>query len=416
MIGAIIGDAAGVFAAESKENIKDLGKALEGSHITGNTVVSLAAAKGLKHGFGNTRKTGVKVGKYFKELVEKYPDMGYEDKFTDWVSDYKGELPPAPYNTVTPDAAVRASSAAWVYNSLEYVNYYTGIVTHVTHKSSEASKAAVAVTSAIFLSRQGIDKKDIKAYLEHHCGIKLAGALDSTGPEQDKQGGDGADESGYAPIAAAVNAFLAATDFTDAIDRAVAAGLSTKDPEKELPAIAMAAGAIAESYYPVPSDLKEKALALLDDDLKAVLDSYETFLKKIRKDREKKFDLLFDCRPFFDKRGKTEWYAPKPVGDEKPFPYPKYGSEVQYLEEIALDKDFADYGYEDTLKHFGIEISAQSIDEHIDIANAYVLRSMLTAIIRHERFVDGTIAEAIRTGTISRILAQLAVKIRPGMF
>jgi ADP-ribosylglycohydrolase len=60
---------------------------------------------------------------------------------------------------------------------------------------------------------------------------------------------------------------LESTSFEDAIRTAVSVGGDSDT-------LAAITGAIAESYYGVPEDIKEKALAYLDNELRSIYDEW----------------------------------------------------------------------------------------------------------------------------------------------
>ena len=62
----------------------------------------------------------------------------------------------------------------------------------------------------------------------------------------------------------AIECFLEAESFESTIRKAVEIGGDTDTT-------AAIAGSIAEAYYPIPQDIKEKALKYLDNDMKAIV-------------------------------------------------------------------------------------------------------------------------------------------------
>ncbi|MCR5625527.1 MAG: ADP-ribosylglycohydrolase family protein [Lachnospiraceae bacterium] len=400
MFGAILGDVIGSAYEKNNVSTTDFPLFTPQSTYTCDTVMSLAVAKGLIEGYGNPRKTRAAVIEALKEYGKKYPGVEYERNFAAWLT----AANPRPYINSGCDAAVRASSCAWVYNSLKYVEHYAEITAKITHSNPEAIKAAKALCSAIFLARQAVSKEYIIDYITDVYYYDLTKTVDEL-RKNNKFSKEAADT---APLAFA--AFLEGNSYEEVIRLAVSMGGDSD-------AISCMAGSIAEAYYPIPDEIKEQGLAKLDDNLKNTLKSYNDTIETLRTKRMEKFKRLLELKPFFDKRAKTEWYAPKPVDNITPFPYPKYGDEVMLLEEIIQDMDFGDFNYEDTLQRYEYE-NAELKDYGMgaNAASPYLLKAMLTDIVRKERFVDGNIADAVRYGVISTILSNLQKKLKRNMF
>jgi ADP-ribosylglycohydrolase len=68
----------------------------------------------------------------------------------------------------------------------------------------------------------------------------------------------------------AIECFLESASFEDAVRIAISLGGDSDT-------IGAITGAIAEAYYGVPEDIKEKALAYLDAELRSIYDEWEAF-------------------------------------------------------------------------------------------------------------------------------------------
>jgi ADP-ribosylglycohydrolase len=68
----------------------------------------------------------------------------------------------------------------------------------------------------------------------------------------------------------AIKCFLESTSFEDAIRTAISLGGDSDT-------IGAITGAIAEAYYGVPDNIKEKALSYLDEKLRTIYDEWEGF-------------------------------------------------------------------------------------------------------------------------------------------
>ena len=96
------------------------------------------------------------ITKIQKELVKQmlkfgreYPYSGYGLKFKQWLR----EESPKPYNSFGNGSAMRVSSVAWIYDSLDDVNKYAEITASVSHNHPEGIKGACAIASAIYLAK-----------------------------------------------------------------------------------------------------------------------------------------------------------------------------------------------------------------------------------------------------------------------
>lgn len=400
MLGAILGDIIGTPYEKNNTSSKKFTLFLTPSRFSGGTVMSLAVAEGLIKGYGSTRKTRISIAKSMKELYKAYPRFKYGENMSNWLESET----PKPFNFSGNEAAIRSSACAWVYNSLKYVEFYAEITAKMTHNNSEAVKATKALCASIFLARQGVDKEYIKSYIEdvyYYDLSKSSEILRATNPKTK--------EAKYTFPLAFVS-FYEGNSYEEVIRIAVSLGGDSAG-------IATMAGSIAEAYYTIPEEISKNVDTILDDRLKTILKDYRDNLDKIRQKRKQKFDKLMESKAFFDKKSKTEWFAPKPIDNQKPFPYPRYGEEVNFMESLCQDMDFGDFSYEDTLYRYGLENA--ELDVYLKKAKdapPYMLKAMLTDIVRQERFVDGNIADAIRFGVISEILESLEKSITYRMF
>lgn len=116
-------------------------------------------------------------------------------------------------------------------------------------------------------------------------------------------------------------------------------------------------------------------------------------------------DELLQFLPVFGSRGFAhidKWNGLS-KDDFTIFPYPNYNEDVNKFIDIAIQERWTDheYGYKNVL---------EMIEDESFIQNASLSEvvSMITYIIRGERFVDGHIGEMIRTGKLPSILNRLS--------
>lgn len=134
-------------------------------------------------------------------------------------------------------------------------------VTRVSHDHPEGLKGAEAVAVAIYLARTGATIPEIREHINKYY-YKLDFTLDEI-----------RDSYGFYEICQkstpqAIEAFLESTSYEDAIRNAISIGGDSDT-------IAAMAGGIAEAYYGIPADIREKAMTYLDRRLANVLTNFE---------------------------------------------------------------------------------------------------------------------------------------------
>lgn len=259
MLGAIIGDIVGSPYEFDDYNIKttDFPLFSKKSEITDDTIMTLAVAQGLMNGKKDPQKTYDEITKCMQKLGNEYPYMNYGYNFQSWLCSDN----PKPYNSYGNGSAMRVSSVAWFFDNLDDVEKFAEISALPTHNHSEGIKGAQAVASAIFLARSCKTKSEIKNYIVKKYNYDLSKTCDEIRPNYHHV------ESCQETVPQAITAFLEGGSFEKVIRLAVSLG----GDSDTLTAIA---GSIAEAYYSIPEDIKERALKFLDDDL---LEIYNKF-------------------------------------------------------------------------------------------------------------------------------------------
>jgi type I restriction enzyme M protein len=187
--------------------------------------------------------------KYMREIGRKYPHCGYGNRFSGWVF---GENP-EPYGSYGNGAAMRVSPAGFAAESFDDAERLAEAVTEVTHNHEEGIKGAKATAVAIYMARQGALKREIRKEIVrsfYPLNFRIDDIRDSYR----------FNESCQETVPQAIECFLESESFEDAIRVAVSLGGDSDT-------IAAITGAIAEAYYGVPDDIKEKALGYLDEEL-----------------------------------------------------------------------------------------------------------------------------------------------------
>ncbi len=256
MLGAIIGDIAG--SRFEWHNIKSKNFALftAESRTTDDSIMTLAIAQALADCSADPSKAEEAAVRRMQEFGRAWPKAGYGVRFFNWIfSDA-----PRPYNSYGNGAAMRVSPCAWAAGSLEKALELARCVTAVTHDHPEGMKGAEATAAAIWLARQGAGKKDIRAHIEAHY-YPLDFTLDSIRTAYRF------DMSCQGSVPQALEAFLEAEDFEDAVRNAISIGGDSDT-------IAAIAGSIAEAAFGIPGEIKLQAMERLEPRQICVLENF----------------------------------------------------------------------------------------------------------------------------------------------
>ena len=259
MLGAIIGDIAGSLYEFESPKTKDIELFAEGSRPTDDSIMTIAVGCACAEAnLDDEKDFKSDVIWYMRRIGRQYPRAGYGGMFYRWLI---SDVMPA-YNSFGNGSAMRVSPVAWVANSLEQAETLAKWSAEVTHNHPEGIKGAQAVAAAIYLARTGKSKAEIKDYIEKHY-YKLDFTLDEIRPTYQF------DVTCQGSVPQAIQCFLEATDFEDAIRNAVSLG---GDGDTQ----AAMAGAIAEAFYEIPEDIKQKGLEYIKG---AARGYYSTYIK-----------------------------------------------------------------------------------------------------------------------------------------
>lgn len=257
ILGAIIGDIFGSRFEWHNHRSKDFDLMPSDCFFTDDSIMSLAVCDALmrcKPDFSNLSEQAVTS---MQTIGRPYPYSGYGGRFLDWMySDH-----PRPYNSFGNGAAMRVSGCGYVANSLEEAKALSRAVTEVTHNHPEGLKGAEATAVAVCLARTGKTKDEIRKYITENyypIDFTLVEIRDTYRFNETCQD----------TVPQAMEAFFESTDFEDAIRNAISVGGDSDT-------LAAITGSIAEAYYGVPEDIRNKAEEFLDDRLSGILKEFE---------------------------------------------------------------------------------------------------------------------------------------------
>ena len=274
MLGAIIGDICG--SVYEFDNCKDFDRIelfADGCSFTDDTVMTIAVAQALMDADNNvsgrfdTKEElfGALLPKSMRYYGEVFPYAGYGGRFATWLQIWD----PKPYNSYGNGSAMRVSSVGWAFNTLEETLRFAEISAAVTHNHPEGIKGAKAVAGAVFLARNGADKKAVRDIVEG-LGYDLDFTIDEIRPSYRH------DESCQNSVPQGIKCFLESTDFEQCIRLTLSLG-------GDCDTTAAMSGAIAEAFYGVPDWMKEEALKRLPEPMYSVYMRFDRWINGINR-------------------------------------------------------------------------------------------------------------------------------------
>ena len=265
MYGAILGDIVGSPYEFDPINRTDFKLITEDSIFTDDSVMTIAVAEVLLGAGKDPDERTVKQGliKSMKKWGSRYPMAGYGGRFYEWLFTNNT----MPYGSYGNGSAMRVSSAGWLYDTMEITRRVARWTAEVTHNHPEGIKGAEATAAAIFMSRTGKNKKQIKEYIQAVFGYDLERTCDTIRPVYTF------DETCQGTVPEAIVAFLDSKDYEDAIRLSVSLG---GDADTQ----ACITGGIAEAFYGMPPELWEECRRQLPRDMRTVLDHFDDALRR----------------------------------------------------------------------------------------------------------------------------------------
>ena len=260
MYGAILGDIIGSpYEFDRGHKTKDFPLFVDESEFTDDTVMTIAVADAfmsLPDGFTDEQAHEELIRK-MQYYGRKYWKAGYGQRFFKWLISKDH----APYNSYGNGSAMRVSSVAWLFDSLDDVRRCARLSAEVTHNHPEGIKGAEATASAIYLARTGNSKDEIKVYIMDQFGYDLSRTCDEIRPNYRHV------ESCQETVPEAITAFFEGVSFEDTIRTAVSLG-------GDCDTLAAIAGSVAEGLYGISNAMKRECHKRLPGDLAEVLDAF----------------------------------------------------------------------------------------------------------------------------------------------
>lgn len=248
MLGAIIGDIIGSRFEYGGRNMPNFILFTPECEYTDDTICTVAIADAVIN--------GADYGETLAKWCKKYPFPlgGYGSKLTAWLASPKKKA----YDSWGNGSAMRVSAIGWAFDSELKTIKEASKSAKPTHSHPEGIKGAVCVADLIFLLRtKRIAKEDVADLVKERFDYDMPVLSDVKGMH----------DSCMETVPQAIECFLEAESFESTIRNAVEIGGDTDTT-------AAIAGSIAEAYYPIPQEIKEKALKYLDNDMKAIVTEF----------------------------------------------------------------------------------------------------------------------------------------------
>lgn len=258
MIGAIIGDIVGSQWEMNMSTPVGFPLFTDKSRFTDDSVLTCATAFALLNPSLNSYK--FRFAKQYKRWGLNYPDRGYGSKFKAWVQEKKYPV----MNSYADGCMMRCSPIAMFYEDRETALERALQSIAYTHNSPESARGVQSIVDAIWMSRKGFTKDEIKSHVQEQYGHMLNLTLMELRAKASR------DIRCNIVAPQALTCFMESKDFESAIRNAVFIGGDTDTN-------AAIAGALAESFYgfdEIPAELIEKACEMLTPEMNGVVDDF----------------------------------------------------------------------------------------------------------------------------------------------
>lgn len=262
MIGAIIGDIIGSRFESENIKTKDFDLFTDKNTFTDDTVMTLAVAQALMNCGHDMTRLPDEAAKCMREFGRRYPNRGYGSRFLQWLQSEN----PQPYDSFGNGAAMRVSPCGDAAQSLQEAVLLSEAVTKVTHNHEEGLKGAECTAVAVYLSRSGMSKDEMRTYLSENY-YPLDFTLDEIRDTFEF------DVSCQGTVPQSLVAFFEAESFEDAIRNAVSIGGDSDT-------LADITGGIAGNYFNIPERMHERAFSYLPAEFIEIIDKFQAYLQE----------------------------------------------------------------------------------------------------------------------------------------
>ena len=257
MLGALIGDIAGSIYEWKNIKTKNFPLFRYDSRMTDESVMTAAIANAILLTGDLTDLEGFKtnVTSELRRMGERYLGLAYDPRFELWLLSNQ----PEPYDSVGTGAAMRVSPVAWAAETMEQCRALAIASAEVTHTNPAAVAGASCVAGAVFLARSGADKDAIREHVTRYYPLDFT--LDGIRKDY------AFDVSCAGSVPQAMEAFLEAEDFEDAIRNAISIGGDSDT-------IASMTGAVAAAFFGIPKEIRDVVMPYITGDVRIIFDRF----------------------------------------------------------------------------------------------------------------------------------------------
>lgn len=253
MLGAIIGDLAGsVYEYEQTQNchsVKMKNIIEENAFFSDDTILTIAIADAIltKKDYGNNLKKYALEYQDYSPNFKPYFKTPFSPNFTKWAQgDFVGK-------SAGNGAMMRISPIGFWFGNEKEIEEQVRLATSPSHNCPESISSATTIALIIFYSRKGLSKEEIKSKLN----------LKITKPEIKTF-----NYTCHDTIDVCLYSFFNSKSFEDSISLSLSFGGDTDTN-------ACIVGSMAEAYYGIDDELKNKALSYLPSNFqKTITDFY----------------------------------------------------------------------------------------------------------------------------------------------
>ena len=257
MLGALIGDIAGSVYEWKNIKTKDFHLFRHDCRMTDDSVMTAAVASAIlmTEDLNDLDAFRANVVAELRRFGERYLGFPYGRRFERWLlSD-----DPQPYHSLGNGSGMRVSPVAWAAESLSQCLALAKASAEVTHDHPDGIAGACCVAGAVFLARTGESRERIRDHVTRYYPLDFT--LDEIRADYQF------DVSCAGSVPQAMEAFLEAEDFEDAIRNAISIGGDSDT-------IACMAGAVAAAFFGIPKEIRDAALPFITGDVWVAYDRF----------------------------------------------------------------------------------------------------------------------------------------------
>lgn len=216
--------------------------------MTDDSILSMAVMDGAIRGLNDEEASRAEIAKSIKAYARTHRRRGYGSRFQSWIDSDSLEG----YNSLGNGSAMRVSSIAYLYGSLEQVERFAEISAMPTHDHPEGVLGAKATAGAAFLALEGASKDEIERYVVS-CGYELPPSVEYLRETYRF------DERCRQTVPPAIRCVLDADSFEECIRNCIWIG-------GDVDTVGAIAGGIAEAMWGVPDEIRDGAFETIERD------------------------------------------------------------------------------------------------------------------------------------------------------